>query len=390
MSLGAHIEELRRRLFKCIAALLVVAAACLCFQKDLMEVVTRPHVWGMSRVSAQRAKARMEQLEKNNPFAGLRKMLENAERKNTDRVKIEKFIASLPAAQSAQIAELFNSFNTAEAALREKICPADLVTLFETRRKIEISLLEFLGEAAYDGEGPKALLKWTDTSTGTPGAFREMLRILDEERDIKEQSSGFQKLRVIKYQESFLNHLKVALICALFLASPLIFLELWGFVAVGLYRNERKVVYMFAPFSFLLFVAGVLFGYFVLIRLGLKFLGGYGDPALIETNLTLGFYLSIFLMLTFIVGVVFQLPLVMYVLARTGIVQPKSFSKFRRYFLVSAFLIAALLTPPDVITQILLGIPMIFLYELGIILAKIGVKKRSVENNDAGAEKKAE
>jgi sec-independent protein translocase protein TatC len=375
MPLGDHLDELRRRLFKCVVVFIIVVAVCLYFQDYLMAVVTRPHVWAMKKVSVRRVKKRREDLLKKKPFENIRKKLAASEKRAAEKGKLGPLLDKIPEPQAARIREQIEAFTCAEKELRETL--EKHIALYEARRQIELALLELKENGAdLDAETEKTLLEWADYASGTPAAFREFHRVLDEERDLDRRAQSFQKLRVLKYQESFITYLKISIICALIFTGPFIIYQIWMFIALGLYRQERRTFYIFGPFSILLFGSGVCFGYFVLIRLGLKFLAGYGNPDLIENNITLGFYLSLFVLLTFLVGVVFELPLVMYVLARIGLVAPRTFARSRRYFIVGSFILAALFTPPDIITQVLLAIPMLFLYEFGIILAKIAVKPK--------------
>ena len=181
------------------------------------------------------------------------------------------------------------------------------------------------------------------------------------------------KLEPIRYQETFIAFIKMAFIAAIFVGSPLIAYQLWAFVAAGLYKKERNWVWVFAPFSLLMFIGGCLFGYFVLIRYGLLFLASYADNFRDEITLSpsLSMYMSLVLTLTVVAGVIFELPLVMLFLSKIGLVPPGAWIKFARYMIVGIFLMAALLTPPDAVTQLLMAGPLLVLYILGIILSRL-------------------
>jgi Tat protein translocase TatC len=172
-------------------------------------------------------------------------------------------------------------------------------------------------------------------------------------------------------------YLKICFYFAFFLAGPIVLWELWQFIAAGLYPSEKRIIHRVFPFSALLFFAGVLFGYFMMLPYGYYFLFGYGleqtrpDPKLEE-------YLSFVTNLTLALGVVFQLPLVMMVLSRVGIVEPASYSKRRGTFWISSLVIAAVLTPPDPFTQMMMAIPMAVLYEFGYLLARISHRKAAL------------
>jgi len=174
-------------------------------------------------------------------------------------------------------------------------------------------------------------------------------------------------LRVTQYPEGFFAYLKLTLVAALALSVPYILHQVWAFVAVGLYARERQWVLRFAPVSFLLFAGGMVFGFFVLIPIGLRFLAAMGQP-LFEPIFTVGAYLPLVGLLTLATGIVFQLPLAMLFLARLGVIAPDQYRRMRRYAIVIMLFTAAVVTPtPDPFTQCLLAAPMLLLYEVGIV-----------------------
>jgi len=181
------------------------------------------------------------------------------------------------------------------------------------------------------------------------------------------------KLVFIEPQEAFITHVKIALWGGLFTASPFIIFQIWRFIATGLNPNERKYIYYFAPVSFSLFVFGAAFGFFFIIPMGLKLLLSYGGEYM-EPMITISKYTSFISTLTLAFGVVFQLPLALLFLTRLGLVTPKSLSQKRRFAVVLIFIAAAILTPPDVISQICMALPLLILYEIGIIFSKIAYK----------------
>ncbi|MBI3272590.1 MAG: twin-arginine translocase subunit TatC [Planctomycetes bacterium] len=181
-------------------------------------------------------------------------------------------------------------------------------------------------------------------------------------------SPSIYKLKVLEYPESIMAHIKLSLIAATFLSSPWIFYQLWAFVAVGLYVHERKYVFLFAPLTFGLFCVGILFGYFGLIPFGLYYLASFGSEV-VEASFTLSNYLDFFLTLTLVVGLMFELPLVMLFSAKIGLGSAASFRGHWRAAILVAFVVAAVATPgPDPVSQCLLAGPLIGLYFFGILL----------------------
>ncbi len=173
--------------------------------------------------------------------------------------------------------------------------------------------------------------------------------------------------------EAFVTNIKIALFGGLFLSSPFILCQIWQFISQALRKSERKYVLIFGPVSFIFFILGIGFGYFVIVPIGLKFLLGFATDFLVPM-ITISKYISFIGTMTFAFGVVFQLPLAMLFLAKIGIVTPAFLSQKRRHAIVIIFIVGALLTPPDVITQCLMAGPLILLYELGILFSKLARK----------------
>ncbi|WP_243547148.1 twin-arginine translocase subunit TatC [Pseudodesulfovibrio tunisiensis] len=174
--------------------------------------------------------------------------------------------------------------------------------------------------------------------------------------------------------EAFFSHIKVAVVAGLFLVSPYLFAQIWGFIAPGLYDHERKWVVPMAMVSALFFTAGALFGYFIVFPFGFDFFASFATTEIAFTP-KLNEYLSFCLKLLFAFGVVFELPLFIFFLARLGIVSSKGLRKKRKYAILVSFIVSAILTPPDPFTQTLMAGPLIILYELGVWVAYFFGKK---------------
>lgn len=178
----------------------------------------------------------------------------------------------------------------------------------------------------------------------------------------------------------FWAYMKLCFIAGAIASSPVIIYQIWRFVAAGLYPRERRYVYRYAPISFLLFLGGCAFGFFILVRYGIKFLLEYPSQELWKPLLDMENYMSLVLILTVIMGILAQLPLVMMFVARIGLVSAAGFSSFRRWAIVLNFVLAAILTPSgDPLTQCLMAGPLVILYEVGIILARMTEHNRAAE-----------
>jgi len=180
----------------------------------------------------------------------------------------------------------------------------------------------------------------------------------------------------ISVAEAFFTYMKVGFIAGIILASPFVLYQIWAFVAPGLYRHEKRYVFPFVLGGSLFFALGVLFGYFVAIPVGFRFLMGYASD-FIKPMPSMKEYLTFTVKFLLGFGIVFEFPVVLVLLARIGIIDSKMLAKQRRYAILLVFIVAAAVTPsPDLLTQVLTAIPLIALYELSILLSKIFGKKK--------------
>jgi sec-independent protein translocase protein TatC len=175
--------------------------------------------------------------------------------------------------------------------------------------------------------------------------------------------------------EMFFAYLKVAFIAGILAAAPLIFYELWMFIAPGLYQKEKKMVIPFVISSTILFVGGALFGYFVVFPFGFKFFIGFSNET-VKALPSVKQYFSFSMKLLFAFGAVFELPVIIFFLSKMGIVTPQFLRQKRKYAILLTFALGAILTPPDVITQCMMAGPLIVLYEIGILVSKVAYKKK--------------
>jgi len=181
--------------------------------------------------------------------------------------------------------------------------------------------------------------------------------------------------------ETFITYLKVAFFAAIFITSPIILTQLWKFVAPGLYKNEKKALLPYLIATPVLFLIGGMLVYYLIMPLAIKFFLTFETSAQfnnlpIQLEAKVNEYLSLIMRLIFAFGISFQLPVLLSLLARVGFIDSNYLKKRRKYVIVIIFAVAALLTPPDPITQIGLGIPLLILYELSILSVKLIEKKK--------------
>ncbi|MCB9913638.1 MAG: twin-arginine translocase subunit TatC [Planctomycetes bacterium] len=313
MTLGEHLDELRVRLIRSAIALTILVTAGWIYHDQLADVVLAP---GQEKAIPWLNEALLER-------------------------KVEGLLAG-GAPKPEAVKAVFD-----EGAYR---------TGFQQR----LQTTPLLSGAKLDDEQRKA-------------AFQALLG--DEREGVRAVVGHVpSQLRSDAASAGFMFYLKVCVYFALFVGGPYVLWQLWAFVAAGLYKHERRVVYLYAPFSMLLFLAGVVFGYFYMVPYALYFLAEMGIEEF-QYDLRLELYLEFFTKLSLGLGVVFQLPILMIVLTRTGLVEPSLYSKYRPHFIVGALIVAAILTPPDPYTQLMMGVPLIVLFEVGIWLARLAHKK---------------
>jgi sec-independent protein translocase protein TatC len=183
------------------------------------------------------------------------------------------------------------------------------------------------------------------------------------------------KLIFIAPQEAFIANIKIAFFGGVFLSSPFVLCQIWRFVAAGLRRNEKKYALAFGLFSFVFFILGAAFGYIVIVPIGMNFLLGFATD-LIRPMISVSRYISFIGTISFAFGLVFQLPVAIIFLTKIGIITPEFLKSRRKEILVFIFILAAILTPPDVVTQILMAAPLIVLYEISVLFSKMTYNRK--------------
>ena len=205
---------------------------------------------------------------------------------------------------------------------------------------------------------------------------------------VKDDNSN-RRLIFTALQETFLTYLKVSFFTAFFVTCPYILMQIWKFVAPGLYKHEKKAIMPYLILTPILFFLGGMLVYYLIMPLAIKFFLSFESTGA-STNLPIQLeakvneYLSLVMKLIFAFGISFQLPVVLSLLARIGVVDSKFLKTRRKYVVVIIFAAAAILTPPDPITQIGLAIPLLILYELSIFSVNF-IEKKKIEQEEADA-----
>ena len=198
---------------------------------------------------------------------------------------------------------------------------------------------------------------------------------------IKDIPFTFQSLEM---GEQFNVHIWISVTVGFIIAFPFIIWEFWKFISPGLYEKERKGAGVFIVVSSFLFFVGVLFGYYVITPLSVNFLGSYSVSELVSRNITISSYISLLKSSVLASGLIFELPIIMYFLTKMGIVTPDFLKQYRKHALVVVLILSAVITPPDIVSQIIVAIPILLLYEVSIFISKIVIRKqRKKEQNNA-------
>ncbi|WP_088008889.1 twin-arginine translocase subunit TatC [Indiicoccus explosivorum] len=199
------------------------------------------------------------------------------------------------------------------------------------------------------------------------GPLIEYLQFNDHAEDLE--------LNAFKITDPLKIYLEVMLILAAVIISPVILYQVWAFVSPGLHENERKVTLSYIPFSMLLFLGGVAFGYFILFPYAIGFMLRISESLEIVETIGITEYFTFLFQMTLPFGAVFQLPVLMLFLTRLGVLTPMQMIQLRKYAYFILIVIAAFVTPPDIISHLMVTVPLLLLYEASIVIAKVGYRK---------------
>ena len=180
----------------------------------------------------------------------------------------------------------------------------------------------------------------------------------------------------------FTTHIIVSIIAGFIVSFPYIVFEIWRFIKPGLYEGERKYATGMVFYTSVLFMLGVLFGYYIIAPLSVNFLGSYRVSELVVNQIDLNSYFSTIATLVLASGVVFELPILIYFLTKIGVVTPDSLRQYRKHAVVGILILAAVITPPDVSSQILVFFPLMFLYEVSILVSAFVLRNQEKANAD--------
>jgi sec-independent protein translocase protein TatC len=177
----------------------------------------------------------------------------------------------------------------------------------------------------------------------------------------------------------FSTHIMVSIVAGFIIAFPFVLYQMWAFLKPGLKKKERDSAKGIVFFSSSLFFMGVLFGYYVISPLSLQFLGSYRVSDEVISSIKLGSYISTLVSITLSTGLVFQLPILVFFLTKIGLITPEFLKTYRKHALVAVLILAAIITPPDITSQVLVALPIMVLYEISIMISRRVIKKQLAE-----------
>lgn len=329
MSLGDHLEELRMRMIRALLGLSIGCAVCLVFGRTIIRFMGGPYDDATAKLLFNINLEFQVDLDKGIMTKGLRQ-----------------------------------EFRDNGVALSPDVKVKQKGYLFSGRRWL-----------VDDGEDNRYSVK------------KEKAKVKKEDAKVKKEEYTLniyrlKPLQVIAVAAGFISYIKIALIAGLLLSSPWVFYQLWMFVAAGLYPHEKRYVNIAAPFSAVLFVTGALFFLIVVAPLTLKFLVSFNRRILdVNSQFTFQHYIAFVSHLMLVFGLAFQTPTAIFFLNRTGLVSIEALNKSRKFVILAIFVVAAMATPPDVISQVTLAIPLYCLFELGILLSYVAERRKRAQNN---------
>jgi sec-independent protein translocase protein TatC len=324
MSLGDHLEELRMRMIRAIVGLGLCTIICLAFGRSIIRFMEGPYDDATAKLLFNIDMELQVDLDKGTISEGLRQSFKD------NGVAL-----------------------SADAKIKKK------GYLFSGRRWL-----------IDDGEESRYSIKKGETKVKEEEAK-------SNKEEFRLNIYKLKPLQVIAVAAGFISYIKIALIAGLLLSSPWVFYQLWMFVAAGLYPHEKRYVNIAAPFSAILFVTGALFFLFVVAPLTLRFLVSFNRRILdVNSQFTFQHYISFVSHLMLVFGLAFQTPTAIFFLNRTGLVSIAALNKSRKFVVLAIFIVAAMATPPDVISQVTLAVPLYLLFELGILLSYISSRRR--------------
>ncbi|MEE2902186.1 MAG: twin-arginine translocase subunit TatC [Myxococcota bacterium] len=376
-SLTEHLTELRSVLIKSFLAIIVTTGIALFFSPQLLDMSIKP----LQDVLEARNQINSVIVESDDKIASqIAEKLNTA--KSTKFLGVKKNLKELK--QLAQESKekktsLDLVFVSAKALGDDGLMASDVLDQLEPTPFVVYTV-----ESASDPLVSELMLEGANVVLAPPRTA-VVNRMIRRAAATAGKAAAVDRLVVLSPLEPFFAYLKIALVIGLFLACPIWLHQAWLFISPGLYANERKFALPVIVSGSFLFIGGGAFAYFAMFPVMFDFLVNEMMPDSLVSSFTVSNYLGLLLRITVAFGVVFELPLALAMLAKVGLVNAERLASFRKYWLVISFILGAILTPADPISQLMMAVPLIAFYEVGIIAAKIVGKKPEDEAEESNS-----
>ncbi len=375
MTFGEHLEDLRVRLWKAVVGLTLVTGVTMYFGDQVMMVVRKP--------------------------------IEDALRARGQGTKITDEVSQMFSLQKAK--DWWDGKPSAEPPPKPKVAEANADPKVITITVNPVDLIDALHQfdparfpaaaAANPNVGPatgnkpaeKPTGKSTATATGDKQAAPKLIAIqvtAPEFEQLQKTVEMQQRPIVLTVQEGFMTWMKVSFVAGLVFSSPWVFYQVWLFIAAGLYPHERKYIHIYLPFSVFLFMGGAVFCFFCVFPFVLEFLLAFSDSLKFQTQIRVADWIDFAIMLPVMFGISFQLPLVMLFLERLSIFQVTDYREKRRIAILVITILSMILTPAEPYSMVMMMMPLIFLYEMGILVCQWFPKPKPFDDDEEESKEK--
>ncbi|MBU3915441.1 twin-arginine translocase subunit TatC [bacterium] len=405
MSFIDHLDELRIRLIRFLIVLALCVLACYAFRKELLDLVREPVDIPLKKYTSTATP------QKSTPATNLISSLNSyncscqetnpmsivpPEKKAPESKQFQKNETHVPVEQAAKptLVEETSDQSPFSSLNAEKVwewTTAQVETWVQVFKETTNDFLMFF--QVMMGKDPAPVFETTRSGDGIdtqnkiasqPPMPGEVNLTCHCTRNSEEVSKPHSSMVFLSLPELFFTQMKVAIFAGFFLAFPYLLIELWGFAGPALYTDEKKIFWIFSISSYFFFIGGALFGYFIVFPYGFDFFLSLTQMGEIMPSLSVGEYLSFAIKLLIAFGVIFEMPLVVFILARLGVITPELMIRQARVSIVVVFIVSAVLTPPDPFTMILMAVPLLLLYLLSIAVCFIAVNRKKASMRRQG------
>jgi len=365
MSIIDHLSELRIRIIRFIVVMGVMVLCCYFFRKEILDLIKEPVEIPLEKYSTQ------TMLESE----GKTGVVELAGKYNCI---CEEVLSDQNGSKSTD--------TPAVGSTAQENTPVEPQNMWETAQQTVLDFVSYFQVML--GRAPTANPDYVspDVQSTRQSLNKDNINLSCQCAIGGKKSNAHSSMVYIGLPELFFAQMKAAIFAGFFLAFPYLLIELWGFIGPALYKGERKVFWIFSIASYICFIGGSLFGYFIVFPFGFDFFLSLTQPGEIMPSLSIGEYLGLSIKLLLAFGFIFEMPLVTFILSRMGIITPELMLKQGRAAIIIIFLMSAFLTPPDPFTMFLMAGPLLFLYIVSIIVCFFGVNRKKVALRAKGLE----